>query len=152
MEINKDAPGVAHGEIEVDASPEIVWEVFTDINVWPSWNPDVKSAVLQGPLHAGTQFEWKAGPGTIRSTIQEVEQSRRIAWTGKTFGITAVHVYEFEPQGGGTIVESDESWDGLLVRLLRGRMTKTLQKSTDSGLRHLKAEAERRGSGETSAP
>ena len=93
MEINTDAPAVARGEIEVAAPPEVVWAVLTDIAAWPSWNPDVKSAALDGPLAAGTQFRWKAGPGTITSTLQSVEAPRRIEWTGTTFGIKAVHVH-----------------------------------------------------------
>jgi uncharacterized protein YndB with AHSA1/START domain len=144
MEINKDAPAFAHAEIEVAASPEIVWAVLTDIDSWPSWNPEVRSASVSGPLTKGAQFRWKAGPGTITSTLQSVEPPHAIAWTGKTFGIKAIHVYRLEPQGDTTIVKSDESWDGLVVRLLRRPMTKTLQKTTESGLRHLKTEAERR--------
>jgi hypothetical protein len=144
MEINADAPAVALGEIQIAASPAIVWRVLTDIPHWPSWNPDVKSATLEGPLAPGTQFRWKAGPGTIASTLQDVESPRRITWTGKTFGITAIHSYELEPQDGTTTVRSAESWDGLVVRLLRRPLTKSLQKATDSGLRNLTVEAERR--------
>jgi hypothetical protein len=40
--------GRARGEIEVAASPQILWEVLTDIPKWPSWNPDVESASLEG--------------------------------------------------------------------------------------------------------
>ncbi|HWN22464.1 MAG TPA: SRPBCC family protein [Gaiellaceae bacterium] len=144
MEINTDAPAVARGKIEVAAPPEVVWAVLTGIADWPSWNPDVKSATLDGPLAAGTQFRWKAGPGTITSTLRSVEPPRRIEWTGTTVGIKAIHVHQFEQQGEKTIVRSAESWDGLPVRLLRGSMAKTLQKAVDSGLRHLRAEAERR--------
>jgi uncharacterized protein YndB with AHSA1/START domain len=144
MEINQHAAAVARAEIEVAAPPEIVWAVLADIDSWPSWNPEVKSASLDGPLTKGTQFRWKAGPGTITSTIQIVEPPRLIAWTGKTVGIAAIHVYRLEPRGDATIVASEESWDGLVVKLLRRPLAKTLQKTTDSGLRHLKTEAERR--------
>jgi uncharacterized protein YndB with AHSA1/START domain len=143
MEINVGAPAVAHGEIEVAASPKIVWSVLTDIANWPSWNPDVKAASLEGPLAAGTQFRWKAGPGTITSTLQSVEPPHRIEWTGTTFGIKAIHVHRLEQQDGKTIVRSAESWDGLPVRLLRHSMAKSLKKAIDSGLSHLKIEAER---------
>ncbi len=144
MEINTAAPAVARGEIEVAASPAVVWRVLTEIANWPSWNPDVKSARLEGPLAPGTRFRWKAGPGTIASTLQGIEPPHRIAWTGTMFGINAIHVYELEQEDGTTTVRSAESWDGLLVRLLGRSMTKSLQKATDSGLRHLKIEAERR--------
>jgi uncharacterized protein YndB with AHSA1/START domain len=142
MEINTGAPAVARGEIEVAASPQIVWSVLTDITNWPSWNPDVKAASMEGPLAAGTQFRWKAGPGTITSTLQSVEPPHRIDWTGATFGIKAIHVHRLGQQDGKTIVRSEESWDGPLVRLLRRSMAKALQKAIDSGLSHLKIEAE----------
>jgi hypothetical protein len=58
------------------------------------------------------------------------------------FGIKAVDVYELEPRDGGTLVRTAESWDGFPVRLFRRALTKTLQQATDSGLRHLKLEAE----------
>jgi uncharacterized protein YndB with AHSA1/START domain len=143
VEINAAAPAVARGEIEVAAAPEIVWHVLTDIANWPSWIPDVESATLDGPLAPGTQFRWKAGPWRITSTLQSVEPPQRIEWTGTTFGIKAIHVYELEQRDGTTTVRSAESWDGLLVRLLRGSMTKSVQKAIDSGLRHLEIEAER---------
>jgi hypothetical protein len=129
-----------------------VWATLTDINQWPRWNDDVKSSSLEGPLVLGTEFEWKAGPGTINSRIQEVDPPRRIAWTGKTFGIEAVHVHRLEPHNGTTTVHSEESWDGLIVRLLRRSMTKKLQESTESGLEYLKAEAERRAAERTDRP
>jgi hypothetical protein len=144
MEISEHAPAVARAEIEVAAPREIVWAVLTDIDSWPSWNPEVKSASLAGPLAKGTRFRWKAGPGTITSTLQTVEPPQLIGWTGTTIGIKAIHVYRIEPHGDATIVKSEESWDGLVVRLLRGPLRKTLQRTTESGLRHLKTEAERR--------
>jgi hypothetical protein len=143
MEINASAPAVARGEIEIAAPPEIVWSALTDIANWPSWNPDVKAASVDGLLAAGTQFRWKAGPGTITSTLQSVEPPHRIEWTGVTFGIKAIHVHRLEQRDGKTIVTSAESWDGLPVRLLRRSMAKSLQKAIDAGLSHLKTEAER---------
>jgi hypothetical protein len=91
-----DAPVVGESEAEIDASPEVVWDVLTRIDSWPTWNPDVKSASMQGSVAEGSTFRWKAGPGTIKSTIQHVEPPELIAWTGTTFGIKAFHVYAIE--------------------------------------------------------
>jgi len=143
VEIDSSAPAVASSEIEMHASPEVVWRALTDIAAWPSWNPDVRSVEIDGPPAPGTTFRWKAGPGSITSILREVDLPRRIAWTGKTLGITAIHVYELEPQDDVTLVRSAESWDGLVVRLLRRRMSKTLEEATAAGLERLKREAER---------
>lgn len=146
MDINKSAPVVAAGEIEVAADPKIVWEVMAGIDRWPDWNPDVKWASSEEELAEGSKFRWKAGPGTIVSTIQQVERPRTLAWTGKTMGIKAVHVWRLEPKDGKTIVRTEESWEGLLPQIFRKSMHKMLQRSIDAGLSHLKAEAERRSS------
>ena len=144
MAINEQAPVVGRGEIEIAAAPEVVWDVLTAIDRWPSWNPQVKSMDLQGGIVEGSQFRWKAGPGTITSTIRRVEAPRLIAWTGKTLSINAIHEYRLEARDGKTSVRTEESYEGLIARLFRGPLQKTLDEALEEGLRHLKAEAERR--------
>lgn len=147
MKVNERAPVLAAAEIPVEADRETVWAVIAGIDDWPSWNPDVKEAALYGELAPGARFRWKAGPGTVTSVLQHVDPPREMAWTGTTFGVKAVHVYRLEPRNGKTIARTEESWDGLLARLFRRSMRKALDKAVHDGLRHLKAEAERRSSG-----
>lgn len=144
MQIDEKAPATARAEVGIDAPPAVVWEVMTDFERWPDWNPDVASVVLDGPPAEGTVFRWRSGPGTITSTLRELEPEREIAWTGRTFGIRAVHVWRLAPDDGGTRVVTEESWDGWIVKLLSGALRRTLQQSIDRGLGFLQAEAERR--------
>jgi uncharacterized protein YndB with AHSA1/START domain len=143
--INEQAPVVGASEIEIAAAPEAVWEVLTAFERWPGWNQDVKSMSVQGPVAEGLVFRWKAGPGTITSTVRLVEPPRRLAWTGKTLGIKAIHFWHLEPRGGKTFVRTEESYEGLVARLLHGSLQKTLDTSLADGLRRLKAEVERSG-------
>lgn len=39
---------------ETHATPEAVWHVWSDVDNWPTWNPDMKAAHLNGPLQLGT--------------------------------------------------------------------------------------------------
>ena len=142
--INRAAPVVGKGETEVSASREVVWDVLTGIEEWPSWNPDVRSVSMHRPLSEGSVFRWKAGPGTITSTLEHVDAPRRVAWSGKAFGLKAIHVHGLEARNGMTSVRTEESYDGLVARLFRARLQKTLNGALETGLRHLKAEAERR--------
>jgi hypothetical protein len=144
VEINERAPVVGASEIEIAAAPEVVWEVLTAIDRWPNWNPDVKSVSVRAEVAAGSEFRWKAGPGTIKSSIQRVEPPRLIAWTGTTLGIRAIHVWRLEPRNGRTFVRTEESYEGLVARLFRGPLQKTLDRTLADGLRHLQAESERR--------
>jgi uncharacterized protein YndB with AHSA1/START domain len=142
--INEQAPIVGASEIEIAAAPEAVWDVLTAFDRWPSWNPDVKSMTMRGTVAPGSVFRWKAGPGTITSTIRRVEPPRLLAWTGKTLGIRAIHFWWLEPRDGKTFVRTAESYDGLVARLFRGSAQKALDSGLEDGLRHLKAEVERR--------
>jgi uncharacterized protein YndB with AHSA1/START domain len=144
MEINRHAPATADGELRIDAEPQTVFAVISAIDQWPSWNPDVKSVSVEGPVQQGTVFRWKAGPSTLTSTLQVVDPPNEIAWTGTTMGIKAVHVFRFRPTDDGTLARSEESWEGLLPSLLKGYSRRTLDKGIHSVLAHLKAEAERR--------
>jgi hypothetical protein len=48
-----------------------------------------------------------------------------------------------QPRDGRTVVREEEAWDGLVARLFRRSLQKTLDRALESGLRHLKAEVER---------
>lgn len=144
MDINRKAPVLTKGEVEIAAVPETVWKVLATLDRWPDWNPAIKSVSVEGSVAKGTEFRWKAGSWKIVSVIQNVKRERLLAWTGRMMGIRAVHTLHLEPRGSGTLVLNEESWDGLVVRLFRRSLQKALDKASASGLEHLKAEAERR--------
>ena len=144
MKANERAPVFAAGEIDVAADPETIWDVLAGIEGWPSWNPEISEAVLEGDLAEGTRLRWKAGRTTITSTLRRIERPRVIGWTGRTMTIDAIHVWMIEGRDGGSVLRTEESWEGLLARLLRGTFQKIVQKAIEGGLRMVKAEAERR--------
>lgn len=117
MDVDSTAPAVARSEIEVAASPEMVWGGLTDIRRW--LGPGREVGVVGRRASRGNAVPLEVGAGTITSTLRSVEPPHLIAWTGTTFGIRAIHVYRLERRGDTTIVTSEESGSGLLVRLLR---------------------------------
>jgi hypothetical protein len=137
-----DAPVSSRRSIDISAPPEVVWEVLTRFADWPQWNPDVKSMSFDGPVAPGSTFRWKAGPGTIVSTLEEVDPPRSVRWRGKTLSIKAMHSWRLEPRDGGTHVETEETFSGLLARLMRGSLQKTLDRSLEEGLERLKRASE----------
>src|SRR5262245_35605504 len=141
--IDEQAPVAGSSEIEIAASPELVWSVLTDFERWPSWNPDVRSMSMEGPVAQGSMFRWKAGPGTITSTIERVEPPRMIAWRGRTLGIRAIHFCWLDPRAGTTFVRTEESYEGFVVRLFRRSIQKALGRALENGLHSMKAEVER---------
>jgi hypothetical protein len=142
MDINRAAPAIASGEAFIDADPKTVFSVISAIGAWPSWNPDVKSAELDGPVEPGTGFRWKAGASSLTSTLQVVDPPHEIAWTGDgnqgnprlpLRGARGRHPGSLGGVLGGTHRQAAQE-----------RSRKTLQKGIDDVLSHLKAESERR--------
>jgi hypothetical protein len=147
MDIARTAPVVAEAHALVRAPLAEVWRVQTDIAAWPRWNDAVTRVELHGPLAPGTTFRWTAGGAPILSTLQEVLPERRIAWTGRTLGIRAVHVWEFEPDADGTRVRTAESFEGPVAWLLSRHLHRMLTAALERGVAALKREAERQAGG-----
>jgi hypothetical protein len=99
---------------------------------------------MQGPLAVGSEVRWRTASGTITSTIRRVEPPRLFAWTGRMLGVRTIHFCWLEPRGGTTLVRTEESFDGVVARLFRRSLQKTLDSRLGNSLRYLKAEAERR--------
>ena len=140
--INEQAPVVERQDILIQASPEKVWAVLADIDRWPDWQSSVSSAKLQGALREGAVFNWKAGGIGITSQLHTVTPSSAIGWTGKTLGAYAVHNWRIIPQAGGTLVQVEESLQGILPKLFRKKFAADLQKGMVKNLAELKAAAE----------
>jgi uncharacterized protein YndB with AHSA1/START domain len=65
--------------VEADASPERVWELWTDISGWPSWNPGVGYAEVDGPVVEGATGTIHAvdGPASTLKVL-EIDPERRL--------------------------------------------------------------------------
>ena len=147
VDINKKAPAIAREEILIDASTEEVWEIHSNIDGWSDWNADIAESKLEGTLSMGAIFNWKSKRMNLTSTIQDLEPGVRIGWTGSSIGARARHIWILEQNGKGTHVTTEESLDGWLVSLLRGKMRKTLETSLNAWLIDLKNEVEMSSNG-----
>jgi uncharacterized protein YndB with AHSA1/START domain len=144
VDADRDAPAFAEGEALIDAPRAAVWLLLTDFARWPQWSPGVTRVTIGGDVEPGTEFRWKSGRNTIKSQLVDVEVPRLISWTGRTTAIKAKHVWQLDESGAGTIARTQESWSGLVAKVLRHSIQPTLQQAIDDGLAALKAESERR--------
>lgn len=143
MHIDQYAPVTVRGEIEVAARPELIWDLLTRMDHWSEWNPDVKTA-SQPTIEEGAVFWWKSGPAKLTSTLSQIDRPRTLAWTGTSMGMKAIHIWRLESDGQTTLARTEESWSGRLPRLLPSLMRRSLQRTLDRWLHHLKIEAEAR--------
>jgi len=134
----------SEAQIEITAPADRVWELLSGIDRWPTWNPLVQQAVLNGPFQPGSVFTWRSKGFAVTSTLHEVTQKHRIAWTGKAFGTHAVHTWEIEETNPGIILKTAESFDGWLPKLMPRTMKRILDETLPAWLKAIKAEAERK--------
>lgn len=104
---DRDAPSVAMAEILIEAPLERVWALQSDITNWPTWNRDVKSVHVDGAVARGVRFRWKSGGVVLTSRVTEVRAPHYISWTGRIFGIQAIHTWVFSSTPEGVLVRTE---------------------------------------------
>ncbi|NOT74169.1 MAG: polyketide cyclase/dehydrase [Cyclobacteriaceae bacterium] len=141
--INNQAPVKCNKTITINASKAEVWNVMANIAQWPAWQKDIAKTKLNGPLKVGTTFDWKTGGAGIHSTLHTIEPGSQLGWTGKTFGLLAIHNWTLTEVDGKTQIFVEESMEGLLAGVFKKAFNKNLEKGMVSWLDFLKAECEK---------
>jgi hypothetical protein len=137
-----------HTDIAIDAAPDVVWQVLTDLDSYAGWNPFITSS--SGDAEVGTKLvnrlEPPGGrPMTFKPTVTVVEYAKVFEWLGN-LGVRGVfdgrHRFELEPNGSGTKLTQRETFDGLLVRFFRTSLDARTRPGFEAMNRALKARAE----------
>jgi hypothetical protein len=119
--------------IDIDAAPEEVWAVLSDLPAYPSWNPFIRE--LSGRLAAGERLDVTMQPEggramRFRPTVLNAEPGRELRWRGRVAlpGVfDGEHRFAIEPTAGGSRLLHEERFTGVLVPLLaKGLRTRTL--------------------------
>jgi hypothetical protein len=110
-------------EIEIGAAPAKVWQVLTDLDAYPGWNPFIVSS--EGEVRKGAKLVNKlsqkgGGTMTFKPTILAATPERELRWLGH-FGVPGVvdgeHYFLLQPigDGGRTRLVQGEKFTGALV-------------------------------------
>jgi hypothetical protein len=137
-------------DIEINASPEQVWEVLTDTGSYKDWAAfmvDLKGKIADGnTITASFQLNpQKPKLNTIDHKIH-VTEGEAFFWAEKgPMGICDNHHFRVEPAEDGTtrFVQHDEIMKGM-TWALGGMLSKMYLKGYQAFNASLKAEAERR--------
>lgn len=140
--VNNNAPVFNTKTILINAKPENVWTVLTNIDGWNTWLTTVSKSKLNGPLTRGTTFEWKTGGMKIRSKLHTVEPFSNFGWTGKVYDIFAIHNWTFKEVDGWTEITVSESMEGFSAKLFKKSFNKSLENGMIKSLELLKQACE----------
>ncbi len=130
--------------LETSAGPTEVWRIWSDVNSWPEWNPDMKESRLNGPLAVGTtgMIDTRSG-GKHDVVVTHFEAAKSFelestAMPGTKMAIRAT----VTPIGSGTRISQGFEARGLLSPVVGRLMGGTILKTFDSVLEGLKKKAE----------
>lgn len=101
-----------------DVQAEKVWKVWTDVNQWHTWQPDIEYAKLDGDFKVGNTFKLKprGGPG-VTIEIIKVESSRQFTDLTRFPGARMFGCHEFIDHGDELEIRTTMSIEGFLAFL-----------------------------------
>jgi hypothetical protein len=130
--------------LETKASSATVWRVWSDVDHWPDWNPDMNESHLDGPLKLGAtgMINTKSG-GKHDVVVTHYEEGRSFelestALPGTKMAIRAT----IKPSGAGSQVTQGFEARGVLAPIVGPMMGGTILKTFNSVLTGLKQKVE----------
>ncbi|MCB0858728.1 MAG: SRPBCC domain-containing protein [Solirubrobacterales bacterium] len=117
----------------INATPERVWQVLTDLESYPEWNPFIIEGA--GEVRRDEKLVLKMHPPggrpmTFKPKVLVADPAVELRWLGRLVvpGIfDGEHWFRLEPLGGGTRLVQGENFSGLLPPLLGKVITRAEQ-------------------------
>ncbi len=113
-------------EININATPEKVWNILTDFENYPNWNPFIKS--LSGNVAVGKKINVKLEPPGSKTmafvpTVLAFDKNKEFRWLGHLLfkGLfDGEHSFQITDNGNGTTtLKQSEKFNGVLIPLFK---------------------------------
>ncbi|EJN59741.1 SRPBCC domain-containing protein [Halogranum rubrum] len=128
--------------IDIDASPDAVWDVLTDFRRYPEWNPFMR---VVGRANEGAHLAVELTPPgarqfRFRPTVTRVDPNHELRWLGHLFvaGLyDGEHRFTLESTDEGTRTRftQAESFGGIFA----GLVNRFVGSATEAGFREMNA-------------
>lgn len=125
-------PNSVMTDIDIDAPPERVWEVLTDLAAYPRWNPFIVRA--EGTPAPGSRLTlrikssagWSA---TNKAKVLDAVPGVVLRWSARLIPIPGLaagrHEFALSATETGTRLRHSEQFSGILVPLIGKLLVKT---------------------------
>ena len=136
-------------EVEIEATPEEVWAILSDVDGWSSWNTTVHASSGQFAQDAQMDITMKnkkgdAGPH-YKPMITTCTPPFKMRWRAKMmagFIFTNDKLIEISATESGCKVTHSELFGGLMFKMMSGAMKTGVPPILDAMNRDLKSKAE----------
>jgi hypothetical protein len=124
-----DTGAELYSTIWINATPDRIWAVLTNLPRYPAWNPFIRR--IEGELIEGHRLTVELRPSgssgmTIRPVLLDVDATRELRWKGRLFirGLfDGEHIFEIRPlDNQSSLFIQREIFSGLLLPLFEGML------------------------------
>ena len=132
--------------METRAAAAEVWRVWSDVNTWPAWNPDMKESRLDGPLRLGTtgMINTRSG-GKHEVVVTQLEDGKSFELESTAMPMTRMAIRAtVTPVQGGTRISQAFEARGLLAPIVGPMMGGMILKTFSAVLAGLANKVENR--------
>jgi len=136
-------------EIDINAPSSKVWQVLTDFEKHPSWNPFIKKITGKPVKDAKLEVHMpdpQGGTMVFSPTVLAAEPNRELRWLGKSEGdvFNGEHRFLIEPKGEDKVrFTQSERFTGSMVTRLEGWLDTPVKSNFEAMNRALKDRAEK---------
>ena len=125
--------------VDVAAPPARIFALWADAAAWPSWDPDLESAALDGPFASGSTgvLKPRGGPRT-RIELVDVREPESFTAVSRLPGCRMVFEHRAEATGAGCRVTHVVRFEGPLAFAFRRLIGPSIRRGlpgTMAGLR-----------------
>lgn len=127
----------------INAPAEKIWEVLTDVQNFPEWEPNITKVEGQAGLGQKITVHTKFSERAFPVTVSEFTPHSRMVWSsGMPLGLfKGARTFTLKPVDGGIQVKTREEFQGLLLPLFKGQIG-DLQPTFDAFANALKNKVE----------
>ena len=131
--------------IIVQAAPETIYSIYQRVDRWHEWDPDTRSAALDGPFVVGTRGRLAPAKGReVPMELVHVVPNRAFTVECRIPMFRMVFEHELDVVGDGTRVTHRVTFSGPLTFLLGRMVGATVRRGLPITLASLKRLAESR--------
>jgi len=103
--------------VEIDSPPQRVWQVMTEVELWPEWTESVQKVkrLDSGQLRVGSRARVKQ-PKFLPAVweVTEIDPGRSFTWVTRSPGMVASGRHRVEPTARGSRATLTVAYAGLL--------------------------------------
>lgn len=129
--------------ISIAAPPDRIFGIYEDVSDWHTWDPDTKSATIDGPFVVGAKGKLVPTKGNaVPMLLTSVQRNRSFTVESRIPLFRMVFEHELYPSGATTEVVHRITFSGALSFVLGRLLAKRVNAGLPATLSNLKRMAE----------